>query len=1600
MATASPSSGSPSGANPDIEFQINEALEDANGLATDLLDTFSTLFEKFEDFAKFAGKELSPLAKFQLDQHKRMIQMAMAEDRIVKGLQTEFTRRKALGQSTHDMLRSVVAQEERLRKIIDNAEEWNQLTNTAKESLLGAYERVKGIHEEFTKINNDVSKLTNALSAMGMDGLSSFVQGVSSGGGALKFLSSQVKQYYKDADQWKTQNYALYGSIYQVEDAVRSVAFTGKLLQKEAREATAELMHMSATGDSLEELAKTVGDVSVETGMAMNNAARFAKQMQILGKSTQETAQRFEYIKRSANTWGLTGKHLDIVMTKINTDMYRMKGYLSDETSFKKYQENMIKIGAASQRASVDLNGIMGIMDTLNDQRDKFVLLFNSDNWVSEEDPTKLFGEMANNAADALEFLKQQPAMIREELSRDMFGMGINQLQELDKVAKETGKDLSKMTPDELDDAQRRMTSAWYEFELAIEGVKQALVHVLAPVMWVLSGFNWLLLKFNELPGPMKTVVGSLLFFGTVLLVLRGNIGSLLSPIGSLWKWIRGVGDASKQAANTTAAASKTQTGFLTAIGRDIVGFSRAMKHVDWKGMLQGVAAIMLLGAALIVLGYAAYGVPAGKMIEIAVSLVVLAFALKLFTQLAGGINRDMLKIAGAIFILGAAMIPLAYAASIVDAGRIIGMAIGIAALALSMKLLNNINPQDIARASISIVMMGGALYILSLAVKDIDSGKLIGVAFGVLIMAGTMLAVGKIGQQALPGMLMFGIGLIGVAFALQIMGKALQIAKPTDFMLLGVALLIFATIIVAAGFAMSATAPAVLLFAAVLIVVALAMLIAAVAFKMFAIAVKDLVKIGISGLAKSLSVLGLTLLWAGPAILFGATLLLIGAIILLPAMVTLVIASLIGAALMPLAALTGQGLTTLARSLQEFASVIPTIFSLPAAGGALVLGMLAIAAGMLVAAAALPAALLGWLALKLIVAAVNVLAGIDSAALAAIATMAASFAPAMASLAAGMYALIGAPYIKFRVAASLAAGGLSIIFAVFRTYAAGIMLLPIIATRFRAAMVAISLSMKEMGIIANNAKVMVVAGAALAVGMFSLFTGVMLGSLLTGPAQALGVALLGVSKAVRSLADEFDAIRQLPAIGLALAAGMAAIAAGLVLAAALVVPAMLALMAFTLIATGINILKWGMDANFLTALPVIAQSFYGAMEGIKAGMYALIGAPYFRFLAAAKATQAGLGMILGVLSSYSGAISLLPIIASSFYNAMVGIAAAIPLAQQMQNLAQTFAFAMFGIRMGMYQLIGAPYIRFVFAAGFVSAGLSHLFKLFTSNAEGIKVLPTMAEYFNKAMGAIRSGMDMVIASPAHKFEGAAKLIGESLEHILGALTRNASGAATLGIIASALTGSIGSINQAMGSMTAIPGGYRQFATDMSDGLKLLMDTVSSNAGAIDKLPALSDAICGLSDMGSNITGGQSMIDMANAVNSTVLILGDSLATYATYVENSSDRIVQALDQISTKAASINSMEINPVVKNDAIISINSDVSRQNNEDTRHRQQVEAMDGIKNKLSALVELLQDKLDDQNASKILHMLNEYLPLMAEGADTGLASAVNKWNTGVG
>jgi hypothetical protein len=368
------------------------------------------------------------------------------------------------------------------------------------------------------------------------------------------------------------------------------------------------------------------------------------------------------------------------------------------------------------------------------------------------------------------------------------------------KIAQEQGKSLEQITKEEAEQAEKRQ-KIQEKFTAAIEKLQDLIGNIVA------GPLGQLLEMFTNVLGLLTGTTGQVVAFGAILLYAAGNAGKIADgfkgALGSSKELTENVkklfskegrasifGGADKAKDTITSSRGITLTknaadkskdlaskapeggaakgagiqGFLTGLANGLKAFGQNAKDV-LKGALTLAASAVLIGGALVGIGLAFQALGGDPMVLVGLGVALAGFGIS--AAVLGKFSSEIMKGATAMLVLGIAMIPFAFALSLIaglnmeailaaGAGLLI---FGAAVIGLGALIMTGVGAALFGAGIIGLIALGAAMIVLGAGLAVVAAaGKGITGLFESL----TNLDVDKLNAIA-PALESIGIGILAL---------------------------------------------------------------------------------------------------------------------------------------------------------------------------------------------------------------------------------------------------------------------------------------------------------------------------------------------------------------------------------------------------------------------------------------------------------------------------------------------------------------------------------------------------------------------------------------------------------------------------------------------------------------------------------------------------------------------------------------------------------------------------------------------------------------------------------------------------------------------
>lgn len=436
------------------------------------------------------------------------------------------------------------------------------------------------------------------------------------------------------------------------------------------------------------------------------------------------------------------------------------------------------------------------------------------DTWDAITDTLRHFGEIIGEAfghfSDAVVALRQglkvnavlafQAALATLGVSTKRASIWANWLVDNFNKLKTAGKDLFDRLPlDSFADGLEYVSESFSNLRDklgnrkgintgSLDGARDKVAKIGAAATGVAAAFEWLWNAFKWVGRQIKTIA---IWIGPIIMSIADFIGTM---VGKAKEYLEGLTFAEILALVNTGffiLMYKSISGFfknLNKIGKGFAesldGIGEALESFSKRNDESVATKILKIAIAIAILAASAYvltTVDTVKLIialgAIAVMLGLLVGSLKLMSKIEFKSNSKIIKAAIALAIMSLAILALASAAKKISgldweelAKGLVGVSVLLAGLALFTKF-SDMGGKDLIKGALSLIVLAGALYLLSFSVdkfgqmdgktlakglgtvglllvalmamtKVMNNAKLMSAAFGLLILSGSLLAL------------------------------------------------------------------------------------------------------------------------------------------------------------------------------------------------------------------------------------------------------------------------------------------------------------------------------------------------------------------------------------------------------------------------------------------------------------------------------------------------------------------------------------------------------------------------------------------------------------------------------------------------------------------------------------------------------------------------------------------------------------------------------------------------------------------------------------------------------------------------------------------
>ncbi|HWY35098.1 MAG TPA: hypothetical protein VNX68_10665, partial [Nitrosopumilaceae archaeon] len=457
---------------------------------------------------------------------------------------------------------------------------------------------------------------------------------------------------------------------------------------------------------------------------------------------------------------------------------------------------------------AVDYDRLQMVADATGvsvDSLQKQIATMNKDAQKTELIPPGLFDNLSD----------EEKAFLLNNIGKDgtmtMKMQGVDQLGNLQKGNIQEAMKQAAIDKGNLEDQAKQNIS----FQESVKNLKDSIMNVFVvfePVIKALTNFiQWLNTAFSNF-GIIGKTVFAVALGGLALLFSAGkqfangmafgkgfkaSTGMGGEGIGGILGGKKGGGVPSVKGASGVPEGGKPG-GFLQSLGEGLKYFGKNMVDIIKGAITLSLAALMLGGALILITkGIASFGGDAsgGQLITFGVALVALAGTLWLMSKVMGNIDLgNILKGSLAMVLMGASLIPFAFAMQMMSAIPWSQMLISIGMAALTVLALTGIGAlmmtpagvaflfgaAALAVAGVSLMIFGASLSVAAAgfnAMSTVNWAGFSGMGSALLSILPGILGLAGVGLFAIPGLLLMSFALGGLAAIMVVLAPAMEMA-------------------------------------------------------------------------------------------------------------------------------------------------------------------------------------------------------------------------------------------------------------------------------------------------------------------------------------------------------------------------------------------------------------------------------------------------------------------------------------------------------------------------------------------------------------------------------------------------------------------------------------------------------------------------------------------------------------------------------------------------------------------------------------------------------------------------------------------------------
>ena len=474
-------------------------------------------------------------------------------------------------------------------------------------NLLKRQKEFAAISKELKSQHKQIDAISKALSTIGAKGMSDFISNLKTTEGKLSNvavilgpLKRAIISLNEQGAKFLTQNYVGYGNAVEIANNAVRAAGKYSIMQDKAMEATLALANtgIPRQADSMADLIGIVGEYERMTGVSAETTAGFVRVLGIMGKSDSEIKMRLGRMANSMATFRFNAAESGKVMGVFTNTAFMMSGRLNPQ-QLDKYSQSIMNIAGVAKAATGEIDSMMNVLNNLTNDAEQFAYSLGPAGLFAEN-PAEQFSILMQNADQMSAQLNsmQIPAFLRERVSKDMFGLGmgdLKQLQLMNDKLKEIGKTVDQLTEDELKTLMQEMRAGQDVFgslKVILDSLSGILKEVFVPVLvklgelttWLRTNVAYLFDGMSDGHRLTVSIIASFTLLGIATLLLINRFKILSFALGGLF------GDKSSAT--------------LKNVGESIKSFIDVFKSIELGTAIKFAFIATVLGLALIGLGY------------------------------------------------------------------------------------------------------------------------------------------------------------------------------------------------------------------------------------------------------------------------------------------------------------------------------------------------------------------------------------------------------------------------------------------------------------------------------------------------------------------------------------------------------------------------------------------------------------------------------------------------------------------------------------------------------------------------------------------------------------------------------------------------------------------------------------------------------------------------------------------------------------------------------------------------------------------------------------------------------------------------------------